>query len=64
MNYEILKRSVVVQLVEQSLLTPEIHGSHPCTRQILFTINCITNCFEKTKMKKKEAGIGPFNIMF
>ena len=51
---------VVAQLVEQSLAIPEVRGSNPVIGKIyiehLFTVNCI----EKTKIKKKEAGNGPF----
>ena len=53
-------RAVVVpQLVERSLPTPEVHGSNPVIGKkihLMFSVNCI----EKTKIKKKEAGIGPF----
>ena len=41
---------VVAQLVERSILTPEIRGSNPDIGKILST-NCPT---EKTKIKKKE----------
>ena len=50
---------VVAQLVERSLLIPEVHGSNPVIGKIYikhFTVNCI----EKTKIKKKQAGNGPF----
>ena len=47
---------VMAQLVEQSLLTPDVRGSNPVISKLhivhLFTVNCI----EKTKIKKKEAG--------
>ena len=46
---------VVEQLVERSLLTPEICGSNPDIGKILST-NCT---IEKTKNKEKEAGNGP-----
>ena len=46
---------VVAQLVEQSLLIPEVRSSNPVIGN-LFTVNCI----EKTKIKKKEVGYGPF----
>ena len=50
----------VAQLAERLLLIPEVHGSIPVIGKIyiehLFTVNCI----EKTKIKKKEAGNGPF----
>ena len=38
---------------------PEVHGSNPVIGKIYiehFTVNCI----EKTKIKKKQAGNGPF----
>ena len=51
---------VVAQLVERSLPKPEVRGSNPFIGKIyiehLFTFNYI----EKTKIKKKEAGYGPF----
>ena len=43
---------VVAQLVERSLPTQEVHGSNPVIGKTL-------NCFEKTKIKKKEAGQDP-----
>ena len=49
---------VVAQLVEQSLLIPEVHGSNPVIHKIyiehLFTVNCIEN-------REKEAGNGPLS---
>ena len=53
----ILLNLVVAQLVERSLLTPEIRGSNPVIGEILSTnlsANCIT---EKTKIKKKRPGM-------
>ena len=52
---------VVVQLVERSLPIPDVHGSNLAivknlNIEHLFTVNCI----EKTKIKEKEAGNGPF----
>ena len=44
---------VVAQLVEQSLLTPEIRGSNPDIDKILST-NC---SIESTKIKKKKPGM-------
>ena len=46
---------VVAQLVEQLLPIQEIRGSFPVIGNIIFI-----NCIEKTKIKKKEAEIGPF----
>ena len=54
---------VLAQLVERSLPTPEIRGSQPVVGKLLYrTFNCLStvNCIEKTKIKKKEAGNGPF----
>ena len=54
---------VVAQLVERSLPTPEIRGSNPVIGKLLYqTFNCLStvSCIEKTKLKKKEAGNGPF----
>ena len=51
---------VVAQFVERTLSIPEVRVSNPVIGQIyiehLFTVNCI----KKTKIKKKEAGNGPF----
>ena len=50
---------VVAQLVEQSLLIPEVRGSNPVIGKNLyrtFTVNCI----EKTKIKKKRPGMTHF----
>ena len=43
----------MAQLVEQSLLTPEIRGLNPDIGKILST-NCT---IEKTKIKKKRSGM-------
>ena len=53
----------MAQLVERSLPTPEIRGSNPVIGKLLYrTFNCLStvNCIEKTKIKKKEVGNGPF----
>ena len=50
---------LVDQLVESLLPTSEVCGSNPVIGKNLywtFTVNCI----EKTKVKKKETGIGQF----
>ena len=51
---------VVAQYVERLLAILEVHGSNPVIGKIyivhLFTVTCI----EKTKIKNKEAGNGPF----
>ena len=51
---------VVAQLVERSLPTPVVRGSNPHIggKNLYWTIT--VNCFEKTTIKKIEAGIGPF----
>ena len=50
---------VVAQLVEWSLLTPEIRGLNPVFSKVLCT-KLSTNCIiEKSKIKKKEARNGP-----
>ena len=47
----------VAQLVERSLPIPEVRiQSSAKFIEHLFTVNCI----EKTKIKRKEAGNGPF----
>ena len=49
----------VAQLVEQSLPIPEVRGSNPVSGEIFYWTFTV-NCFEKTKIKKKEAGNGRF----
>ena len=54
---------VVAQLVEQSLPIPEVRGSNPVIGKKLFTyltFVCCQLCIEKTKIREKEAGNGPF----
>ena len=54
---------VVSQLLERSLPIPEVHGSNPVIGKILFIYSTFVYCqlcIEKTKIKKKEAGNGPF----
>ena len=46
----------MAQLVERSFPKAEVCSSNPVIGEILFIINCI----EKKKIKKKEAGNGPF----
>ena len=49
---------VVAQLLERLLPTPLIRGSNPAIgKASLLPINCIINCFEKSKIKKKWPGI-------
>ena len=45
---------LVAQLVERSLLTPEVRSSDRQTLYYLYTVNCI----EKTEIKEKDAGNG------
>ena len=45
---------VVAQLVKRSLLIPEVRGSNPDIGKIYNENLFIVNCFEKTKIKKKE----------
>ena len=60
----IISREVVVaQLVERSLPISEVRGSNPVIGKNLFiywTFVYYQLCIEKTKIKKKEAGVGPF----
>ena len=53
---------VVAQLVERLLAIPDVRVLNPVIGEIyiehLFTVKCI----EETKIKKKEAGNGPFKI--
>ena len=46
---------LVAQLVERSLLTPEVRSSNRQTLYYLYTVYCI----EKTEIKEKDAGNGP-----
>ena len=50
---------VVAQLVEQSLLIPEVRGSNPFIGNVLYC-TFILNFIEKTKIKKKRPGMAPF----
>ena len=49
---------VVGWVVEWSLLTPEIRGSNRVIGNFIY-FQLYLNCNEKTKINKKEAGIGP-----
>ena len=52
---------VVAQLVERSLWMPEVRGSNPVIGKLFYrTFICLLSTVEKTKIKKKEAEIGPF----
>ena len=49
------------QLVERSLLTPEIHGLNPVISKLLFgTFTCLLSTVLKRRKQRKEAGNGPF----
>ena len=50
---------VVAQLVEQSLLIPEVRSSNPFIGNVLYC-TFILNFIEKTKIKKKRPGMAPF----
>ena len=52
----------VAQLAERSLLISQIRNSNPDNGKIYRTIiiHCQLYCIEKTKIKEKEAGNGPF----
>ena len=50
---------VVAQLVERLIPIPEAPGLNPVIGKNLYWIFTV-NCFEKTKIKKKEAENGPF----
>ena len=52
---------VVVQLVERSLPTPEIHGSNPVIGKF-YKLLTVFNLYWKDENKEKEAGRGPFLI--
>ena len=54
---------VVAQLAEQSLPIPQVCGLNPVIDKNLFIYGTFVYCqlcVEKTKIKKKEAGHGPF----
>ena len=54
---------VVAQLVERLLPNPEVRSSNPVIGKNLFTyltFVCCQLCIEKTKIREKEAGNGPF----
>ena len=54
-----MNRAVVVaQLVELSLLIPEVRGSNQVIGNNLLS-TYTANCIEKTKINKKEAENGP-----
>ena len=52
----------MAQLVERSLPIPEVRGSNPVIAKIYLyrTFVSCQLCIEKTQIKKKEAGNGPF----
>ena len=57
----LLKWAVVVaKLAERLLPIPEVCGSIPVITKFLFRTFIFDNCIDKTKIKKKEAGNGPF----
>ena len=48
-------------MIEQALPIPEVHGSNLVIGKKLYIEHLFTvNCIEKTKIKEKEAGNGPF----
>ena len=51
---------VVAQLVERSLLIPEVRGSNPVIGKKLLNICLLSTVYWKDENKEKEAGIGPF----
>ena len=52
---------VVVQWVEQLLLTPEVCSSNPVIGKNLYWTVFTVNCTEKTKIKKKRPGMAHSN---
>ena len=51
----------MAQLIEWALPIPEVRGSNPVIGKIyIFNIYFLSTVFEKTKIKEKEAGNGPF----
>ena len=60
---QIVGSMVVAQLAEWTLLMPEVCGSNPYTGKFYGTfIYCQLYCVEKTKIREKQAGNGPFFI--
>ena len=57
MNWDV----VMAELAEQSLPSPQVHGSIPVIGEFLLgTFIYCQLCIAKTKIKGKEAGDGPF----
>ena len=50
----------MTQLVEWSLPTPEFSGSNPAIGKFYVVLTVSKFCVERTRIKKKEAGNGPF----
>ena len=59
MSLKINGAVVVAQLVERSLLTPEIHGLNPVIGKNLYWMFFV-NSIKKTKIKKKRPGLVHF----
>ena len=56
-----LHKTFVAHLAERPLSMPDVRGSYPDTGKFYRTsIYCQLYCIEKTKIKEKEAGNGPF----
>ena len=51
---------VVAQLVEWSLLTPEVHGLNPVIGKHLYRTFVYFQLLRKTKIKKKRTGMAHF----
>ena len=54
---------VVAQLVEWSLLIPEVGGSNPSMANFYIEHLVTVNCIEKAKLTKKRVGLAIFEIM-
>ena len=55
---------VVAQLVEQSLLTPEVRSLNPVIYKLLYrTFICFCQLYIKVGNKEKESRNGPFKKM-
>ena len=64
-NFITIRAAVVAQLVERALSIPEVRGLNPVVGQNLYIEKLFTvSCIEKTKIKKKVAGNGPFKKNF
>ena len=60
LNQKSLWQWLWLSCVEWLLPIPEVRSLNPVIGEKLYWTFAVNNCFEKTKMKKKETGNGPF----